>query len=1302
MKQQFKNAQNYQIKKTIKFGLSLKELDDLKEANDSRISNKRIYINHEKKFKTHQEFLNQIIESNNKLKDELEKNSTTTLEQTIDNVKNIIGDIEIYFTYWESNFNNLNNINCTKDYYKILAKKACFDPFWEEINKKEEWNKKPFSSVICLRELKNNDGRQLVKDSTIERKQLLINYWNKVNLEYKKALFTIKNILPKFDIEENKPYLIDFNKAVLTYLRLVHEILNPIFNNSLQFKFVNDDSLNLNSEEEKIFRNNLLKLIEDVKNYMQDNGKTVHLIKTTLNHFTANQKPHLFTDDVDKIVEILQIKSLLKNLNNFKNVDEYFSFIGKNKYEILTNEKYKEFYEYSLIEKIQMFKYKIIPIQIQFLLADYLTKKIEDEKEREANKNKLLKIFAEIGTPKSIAFLYSKRKNYFDIKIYPLKPAFDYAWESLANYKMDTNKSDFPIDKCKEFLKTNFQIDYENSPILLLYSQLLSLKENIVKLKNLNYKEEDYNKIIDNIGKIINEIDLDTFNTNNKSNILKFTYQRNIDNIKKCFEQNKNKLIEKEKIKSIEKDLQYIAKLRGSLKNLIEPYKKLTETFKKYAIEFGKKFAELREKMREANEINKIQYFSVIIEKKLLPINTIQDKYLFLFKLNEKNDFIDKILNCNCKNGEYNLNIIKSLTPKTLIKLIKNKGAYKDFHQSKLKVNYLQIKNDWENYKNDPIFLNYLKDCLVNSEMAKNQQWQEFNLQLEECNIYTDIEKELEKKAHCLQTLCISKDKIIELYNDYESLLLPIINQDISTENKELKNQFSKDWKTIFDKKNYLKLHPEINIFFRSMIMDYPKNKRYSRLQLIANLMVEYVPNTNDYISQKQQIKIFNNNSEQVKHVKNFNNSIPNNPTYFIGIDRGLKQLATLCVLNKDGNIEGGFDIYTRKMVNKKWLYSFLEKRNILDLSNLRVETAEIGGNKIQVLVDLSKISYKSENNKNDLNKQEISIIKNFYIRQLQYQMQINYPNYKKTNTNSIINFYNKYVYNNVFFISCINKKSILEELGINKWKIGVEKKCTDYPYLKDVALKFTEMITEYVTNIEKPENIIPLIELDATEELKRGVVANMVGVIAFLIKKYDYNVRIVLEDLSKAWNKNVINKLSNEFQQTDDFKEKENLELAGSGFYHFFEMQLLKKLFKIQEENHIIHLVPAFRSEANYEHIVRRDNSKKNGADKYVNYPFGVVNFVNPKNTSKCCPYCGATNEAKRRDEQITCTNCSYNLKEYIINNNLNLNKNINFKNESIISKEIRKNNLKFITNADENAAYNIALKALINLKQK
>ena len=224
-------------------------------------------------------------------------------------------------------------------------------------------------------------------------------------------------------------------------------------------------------------------------------------------------------------------------------------------------------------------------------------------------------------------------------------------------------------------------------------------------------------------------------------------------------------------------------------------------------------------------------------------------------------------------------------------------------------------------------------------------------------------------------------------------------------------------------------------------------------------------------------------------------------------------------------------------------------------------------------------------------------------------------------------------------------------------------------------------------------------IELDAVENLKRGVVANLIGVICFVLKqdKYKDKTIISLEDLTRSfgWQKDRLDGkgLSNK----ENFKEQENLALAGLGTYHFFEIQFLKKLSHWQINGEIKTLVPLFRSNENYEKIVRRD---KTIGDTYVNYPYGIVQFVDPSNTSKRCPNCSNTTTKGRekkkfyrnKDNSIKCQKCGLNID---FNNPEKVISNLGSNNDSSL-------NLKYILNGDDNGAYNIARKMLVNLDNR
>ena len=943
------------------------------------------------------------------------------------------------------------------------------------------------------------------------------------------------------------------------------------------------------------------------------------------------------------------------------------------------------------------------------------------------------------------------------MKKYPIKLAFDYAWENLARSQYCDRDMNFPKEKCKDFLKEQFGIDSSNGNFKL-YAGLLFITENIATLE---YGEpNDKAKIISKIKERIKEFDpnknlaelqeakelkekikklekwkkkkeIQKVREKNKPLYDRFEKIKHLITMEKYFPEiekaikdylNKSKT-EREKIRKEKTDETYLAFLkakqkiglvRGEQKNKIKKYSELTQTFKDLASNFGKKFAELRDKFREENEINKISYCGIIVEDKNC------DRYLLLQPIQPINDNNNKS-NCNdtqiyeTKRGELTTYQVKSLTSKTLNKMIKNTGSYKEFHYCSCEENKIgekeykkccgidskKVKEEWAAYQNEDTFISALEKALTNSIMAKSQKWAEFNWNLNR-DKYDEIAKEVDIKSYILQRGKISVEKVTDLIKNNNCLLLPIVNQDITSETRKNKNQFSKDWKMIFDDtiKEY-RLHPEFNIIYRKPVPDYPKPKepnRYSRFQMIANIQCEIMPQMSQTSvkTKKEQIEKFNNKESQKKTVKNFNDKVKENigndfnVFYVFGIDRGIKQLATLCILDNKGIIQGDFKIYKREFdkYKKQWIHSQIRTDNILDLSNIRVETT-IEGKK--VLVDLSKILVHDKNNpgENKKNQQTIKLKQLAYIRKLQYQMQYNSEKVKnfinsfemtknESGRNEFKNFETKII------------EKIKESELISPYKQG--------PKYSDLPIeKFKQMLEnfKYYDDNKLDKEKQKLCELDVADKLKSGIVANMVGVIVYLLEldKYRNKTYISLENLNRAYHfsKDGITgqTIPSTYQDPEvDFKEQENLVLAGVGTYQFFEIQLLKKLFKIQRENKIVNLVPAFRSVANYEQIIERN--KESDKDEYKNYPFGIVQFVDPKNTSKKCPWCGATKEFSRVSKDfIKCQNCNFST--------------IENKKHDIDNKQNKEGlNLHFIENGDQNGAYHIALKTLKNIKKQ
>ncbi len=1144
----------------------------------------------------------------------------------------------------------------------------------------------------------------------------------------------------------NKPHLVDFRKLFLAVCGLVMDSLRPIVNELI---IVSD---NVSKDEDKYildFVNSkdaqyvLFTQIENLQNIIRDNGGNVFMGKATLNKYTSEQAPNHRNDNIDEIIKELHLEEFVSE------------FIGLTKEEI--NKKLyistKDCLEnlnipsISPIIRAQYFKYKPIPVLVRFALANFLAK--QKDKIYSDRANDIVELFRVFGTSQSPALDYSdkNKRDSFSLDHYPVKVAFDFAWEQCARSKYADKPVDFPKEKCESFLRTFFEYDSNeyNKKAFSIYARLLKINECLATLEHFEKEPpQDIKTIRQNYEVHIQEVDeLIQIEKKDLRSINEWLdeYERRWESAQKSGDyKDLKKWIESQgkPNTNFTNAKMHLGQKRGGQKSLVLKSKSyfhssddktkgqneliksnVTEVFKNIASTFGKKFASIRDYFNEESEVNKIKYGAVIIE------DNKGDKYLLLQEKTEGG--IDMpIFNTSCEHGDCHLYQVKSLTYKTVTKIYETPKRYPNFFKTK---DNKTIKKEnrpfwFNNEQQKEVFkerkLASLKQCLTESDFVidpnenylKRFAWTD---EINSCTNFEELAKLVDQKGYYLKCNNICKEQITNLVRNQNCLLLPIVNQDITAEHKNAKNQFSKDWNKIFDEaeKDY-RLHPEFSMFYRYPTADYPHpgEKRYSRFQINGNFLMEVIPYTDEYVSKKEQLASFNNpnkkdkqgnvieNSQESK-VEQFNKDInTNQPTYLIGIDRGINELATLCVIDSNGRIIGldaqgtvkdEFDIYVKHFdpINKCWIHNLKPQtdgkpRTILDLSNLRVETTIDGQ---QVLVDLSC----NENGELVNTKQIVHLKHLYYLRCLAYLLQSS--DYKTV------------VLNNLKGCETMSDEEICDifkkKKFVDSYKGGVQY--TDLPYqgIRTLISSYFEIENSNTTEVEKKAEINKLCQLDATEPLKKGVVANMIGVVVYILKKLNYDARISLENLCRAYGFSQDGLSGYVIESTNvnpdlDFKDQENAKLAGLGTYSYFEIQLLKKLFKLQfEDDYVItnniNIVPAFRSVDNYEKTFLLPKS----TNKI--HQFGIVYFVDPANTSRSCPICGAVGKGnverkkhlKNYDEdELVCKKCGF-------HSNLS---HINTDNKVMEDAEIKgyydNHNFKAIVSGDANAGYNIAFR--------
>ena len=1237
----FKNL--YEVRKTVRFWLNQpRKKSDINKTHWLLKDLVEISFEREKKL---------INNENNHVLIDTEKVLIEELQQ-------YVNGLEIQLKNWKWIYQRYDLIAINKDYYKILARKAKFDAMWEITKFDKKSNKyikvkQPQASQISLSSLKIwNRSDSIIQYwwEIIEKTDYLLNIFKPKLEQYERAIKDANST-------HIKPDSIDFRKAFLQLLKLTKEFLQPLSDRSIIFEF---SKKKISKEIEKISEfaweknntkiYNVLKSWEELRQYFEANWSQVPYWRVSLNYYTAVQKPNNFDQEIKKAIDDLWIINFLKKSDS--QIIDYLHQGSKQKIKLLLTSKSPY-----PIELLQLFKVKPIPFSVKYNLAKFIEKNYKNEinLSYEEILDKLNLLWRAIDTAND--FKNSNNQNNFSLDEYPVKLAFDYAWENTArSLKRDIP---FPKEVCKQFLKDNFDVDVDNADFKL-YANLLLIADNLATIEYNNPNNE---------VELINEI-------KQAFECMSFSFE------KKVYEWHKKailELLDKEKSQrdyyTILKAKQELWLLRWWLKNKIKKYRDLTQRlidkkdFHVWIASFlGKTFATIRDWLKEENELNKISHYGVILEDKN------QDKYLLISQLDGK-DTREKISQ-KLGNGDIKVYQVNSFTSKALNKFIKNswsedaKKFHWDFRYKHKEVSKYDEQGKWIWYQEN--FLSHIKKCLIDSDISREQNWKAFGWNFVGCNTYEEIEKEIDSKWYQLTENFISMRNLESLVKDEGCLLFPIINQDISSQKQENKNIFTLDFEKVFEWREY-RIHPEFSIFYRKPMEEHKKENRswiinrFWRLQLLANLDIEFIPRNSSFKTKKEQNRIAIDQNKQNQLVQEFNQEKVN--TYFegldnyyiFGIDRWIKQLATLCITNKNWVIQD-FDIYTKHFnsESKKWEYKFHRKDWILDLTNLKIES-DRSWNKY--IVDISLFQAKDEDwNPTGTNKQNIQLKQLAYIRKLQYQM--------SANEEWVVRFLEKYKNKE-------KREQNMEELitPYKEWK-----NFADLPMdiFQEMFENYYRLKTDQNLSESEKKNLMKITtELDASESLKKWVVANMIGVVVHLMKKYNYKVKIAMEDLSNAWlfSKDWLSwdvVLNTKNDKTMDLKKQDNLALAWVWTYHFFEMQLLKKLFKISTEKWVLHLVPSFGSVKNY-----IETMKIKG--KYVYKQFGVVCFVNPRNTSKKCPVCWKwwKKYISRIDNVVTCKNCWFGTSS----------------DNSILINNYKKQwkNLHFIKNGDDNAAYNI-----------
>lgn len=1292
----------YEMTKTIRFGLSPKKVG--KESGEN---------------------LSDLVQTSfgvlRKKVEDLERGrgDVSDVASAVKGIRTYIDELKEQQEKWGEVYERDDMISVTKEYYKRLERDARFTGFWYEERKRKGVPIRvrcPQTSEIALSSVRS--GSEWCPSKRIMR------YWGELLEKTRRLTNGFEPLLERYesaleysDQAHTKPNLVDFRKQFLSLLNVSSKWLMPLVEQDILFPKVvtapGDGDRNRRikefvAEEERDKRMKLKKFGEKIRAYFEANGSIAPFGKATLNYYTALQKPHRFDDEIKKALDVLGINGLIDRTKGLASDDlqsyfRYQTYCEGDKLEFFKNPG-----NLSCIEKVQLFKPKPIPASVRSLLAEKLSKGDTEEAER------IRDIFDAIGTPIDIAKEYEQfdDKAGFDLNHYPLKLAFDYAWENYASFltgRLATGN--FPKDQCDNLLRKFGATEND----LKFYADLRFIAGELATVEHSkpDSEEEFIYRIKETLGVISERLREEQKESGQSGRRAVVPYLHYKDVILSWTHTSKEKRNPKDANFIDAKNK--LGLLRGGLKNRASGYGEVTNRFKELAMNFGKNFAELRDKLREADNLSKISHYSVIIEdsKKdryalLLPVRTASDGTGDIERSDADNAGVLDVLKSKLRDEKISENgeglvayEVSSFTSKALMKMLKNPKGYASLfcgERGGVNIYFDRVKKDWKLYQDDPSFLRLLKECLVSSKMARDQRWQEnFGWDFSACNTYADIEKEIDIKGYKLLKKYIGKNDVGLLVRESKCLLFPIFSQDFSnTENTFAgnKNRFTLEWEDGIDEKNGYRIHPEYRVFYQKPTEGYSERHRFGRFQAFAYFGVEVKNDDGDFKTKSEKIKIVRDKDKYSKEILEFNarvndDILENDKSYFYGMDRGINELATISVVGKDKEVQD-FIVFKKEKVNRFsrsnscenraadefYQYVSFEKRSILDITNLKMETwhmkdathpnseflrgalSEIERN-AEMKVIAERLGY-FENASGERARATIlveypsdrgSVLKlrmNHFQRALQFATS-HAPELLEPLAKTILESADEHD------LSDEEKKKIIQGLfglkkdfsndtdsvniveSLNTSKINLEKIYRGDPkFFLEIFEPLTRQFAEWYWNRNVPgyekEYKARYEELEDLDTLKKGVAANMVGVIAFLMEKFPGV--IVLEDVGKEERaKRVRSSLDQVERNADSHQEAEHYRWAGTEMYRYIEKKLVQKFGNWRQKNgETIHKTPPF---ANLESL-NRQPFIKNGREVLNVFQFGIFCYVPAEFTSQICPACGFCLCGEKRRESL------------------------------------------------------------------
>lgn len=390
--------------------------------------------------------------------------------------------------------------------------------------------------------------------------------------------------------------------------------------------------------------------------------------------------------------------------------------------------------------------------------------------------------------------------------------------------------------------------------------------------------------------------------------------------------------------KRLKEEQTKIKKERGKLYQYsFKNYIKLGELYKKVAEENGKQKARLKAIEKEKIDSQLLEYWSLIIEE------NNQHKLIIIPKQNAKNIYKKlRQYQYKPKSSDKVIYYIESMTYRALKKLCF--GINNDEFRSEIKNelnSYQYVSGEFvlkNNNNNDQELINFYK-AVLNTEFVKK------NLALPSevfTTVINDNYDDLDSFKIALEKACyirktVVSDELLNLMMAQDAQIFSITSLDLrKKESLNLKNH-TKIWLDFWSEKNekehfQTRLNPEISITWRkpkeSRVEKYGKGtEKYDSKKKNRFLYPQFTLGASftKHALSNEIITSFNSDNDKLQSINNFNKKFNEaalgKEIFVLGIDRGISELASLCLINRDINQKirlVKIPVYTLKNINAK------------------------------------------------------------------------------------------------------------------------------------------------------------------------------------------------------------------------------------------------------------------------------------------------------------------------------------------------------------------------------------------------